>query len=89
LRYPATPRSSGRSASVRLMARKSSIDFVAFTFASLVTLAVALSTGWWYVFDWTVVVKFALLYIGMFAIAVGVPSYYLIRFVSAQKARQS
>jgi hypothetical protein len=68
----------------RTMRSKSHVDVVAFALSSLLTLAVALAVAWWYGFDLRVMVArpFALpLFISMFAGAVGMPTYYILRYV--------
>ena len=55
------------------------MDFLAFAIAATLTSTVALLVAWWYVLEWSVVLKYLPLYLGMFAMAVGVPAYYVLR----------
>ena len=63
------------------MQRKQSLDLVAFASALMLTLALAFVVGWWYGLNWSVVNRFAVLYLSMFAMAVGIPCYYILRYV--------
>jgi hypothetical protein len=68
--------------------RTKSLDIVAFAISSLLTLAVAFAVSRWYDFAWKVMAKpFALpLYIFMFGGAVGMPAYYILRYVRRRKS---
>jgi hypothetical protein len=70
------------------MRTKSHVDIVAFAISSLLTLAVAFAVAWWYGFGWRVMAKpFALpLFIFMFGGAVGMPTYYILRYVRRRKS---
>jgi hypothetical protein len=65
------------------MRNKSPMDRIAFTLSALATLAAALFVAWWYHLDWKVMMKpFAFpLFIGMFAGAVGMPAYFILRYI--------
>lgn len=58
---------------------KRTVDFVAFAFASLLTVVVAAFVAWWYSLGVTSLMPHALLYLGLFAMAVGIPAYYFAR----------
>jgi len=68
------------------MTRRNRFDFASLAGATLLTLAIALSVGWWYGLDWNAAMRFAPQYFGMFALAVGIPAYYLLRQVSPQRS---
>jgi hypothetical protein len=65
------------------MRNKSRLDTVAFALSTLATLAAALLAAWWYHLDWKVMMKpFALpMFIAMFAGAVGMPAYFILRYI--------
>ena len=67
------------------MTSLSALDIKAFTGALLLTGAIALSVAWIYGLDLHVLAKFGLFYTGLFAMAVGVPSYYVLRYINGQK----
>jgi hypothetical protein len=70
------------------MQNESRVDRVALAASFLVTLAVAYFVARWYGFGWTVMAKpFALpLFIAMFGGAVGMPAYYILRYVRSRKS---
>ena len=60
---------------------KRTVDFVAFAVASLLTVVLATFVAWWYSLGLTSSTQHALWYLGMFAMAVGIPSYYVVRAI--------
>lgn len=56
-----------------------SLDVVALFGATFFSLCAAAGAAWWFGLSSAVLYKHGLLYIGIFAAAVGVPVYYTIR----------
>ena len=68
------------------MTVKTRVDLVAFFGAAFLTVAVALFVAWSYPLDITVLLRFpGLVYFVMFAGVIGMPSYFLIRYVRSQR----
>jgi hypothetical protein len=63
------------------------LDRIAFALAFLLTVAAALAVAWWYGFGWRVMARpFALpLFFAMFASAIGMPAYYILRYLRKRK----
>jgi hypothetical protein len=70
------------------MRNNSRADTIAFVLSTLVTLAAAPFVAWWYHLGWKVMMKpFALpLFIAMFAGAVGMPAYFILRYIRNRKS---
>lgn len=65
------------------------LDLVALLSAAILTLCVATGVAWWYGLSAAVLYKFGLLFFGMFAGVVGVPSYYIVRMRQRNQPRTS
>jgi hypothetical protein len=76
LRYPHATRGESYLIRTSFTTVKTRVDLIG---AALLTVAVAAFVAWWYSLDETVLQRFGLFYVGMFAIAIGVPTYYLLR----------
>ena len=68
------------------MTVKTRFDLVAFFGAAFLAVAVALFVAWSYSLDVTGLLRFpGLFYFEMFAAVVGMPMYFLIRYVRSQR----
>ena len=68
------------------MTLKTRVDLVAIFSAAFLTVAVALFVAWSYPLDITGLLRFpGLVYFAMFAGVIGMPAYFLIRYVRSQR----
>jgi hypothetical protein len=78
LRHGDTPRAFG----------KSRVDRVALVVSLLFAFTTALFFGWWYNLDGNVLLNHSLLYIFIFGAPIGIPSYYVLRYVRNLRAHR-